>query len=141
MDKELQYKLFQKFPELFQAKDWDITQSNMPFGIETGDGWYSIIETACEKIQAERNRMKQEHPEEDLEGCGVFSQIKEKYGTLRMYTYTGTDAIFNACDQAETESETTCEQCGASGLLRGQYWFYTACNNCHEQKQTSANLD
>jgi hypothetical protein len=69
-------------------------------------------------------------------GYGCLVQVKEKYGTLRLYwdgepgiTRRKADAIQHALDKLESKSGALCEQCGAPGRLivsKGG-WYRTAC--------------
>lgn len=61
------------------------------------------------------------------------SQIKEKYGTLRLSLTSGTEEMYAIADAAEEASAKTCEQCGKPGKLRGRLWVYTACKK-HTEK-------
>jgi len=45
------------------------------------------------------------------------------------------EKISDRIDQAEIESEKTCEACGKPGKMRGGSWIYTACDSC-EAKYT-----
>ena len=51
MKKELQDKLFEKYPRIFKQKDLSSQETVMCLGITCGDGWYDIIDTLCEAIQ------------------------------------------------------------------------------------------
>jgi len=51
MDQELQDKLYKKYPKIFKQKDLDMTETCMCWGICTGNGWYSLIDTLCSGIQ------------------------------------------------------------------------------------------
>ena len=51
MKKELQNKLYEKYPKIFRQKDLDKTQTAMCWGISCDDGWYNIIDTLCESLQ------------------------------------------------------------------------------------------
>lgn len=57
-----------------------------------------------------------------------FTQIKEKYGTLRLYINCHDDWVDGAIAMAETMSGTTCKTCGKPGKLRGTAWYYTGCD-------------
>lgn len=185
MKKELQEKLYNRYPELFSQKDLSIKQSCMPFGIETGDGWYNIINSVCcllqhyvknsrsdrarnliwnrrlkqaidgnttnlyrffnnsigyteekaneeiEKQIKNKNFRKVEKPVPQIQ----FTQIKEKYGTLRLYTNHVDDYIDGVVAMAEIMSGCTCEVCGVPGKLTGGGWYQTLCRRCAKQQQ------
>jgi hypothetical protein len=98
MTPELEKKLIEKYPGFFR----DITKSPqetcMCWGIETGDGWYNIIDNLCGFLKDLRDnrhfylKIKDEFRDEDNYGsidfcCPevVFDQVKSKYATLRVY--------------------------------------------------------
>ena len=92
-------------------------QNNQVFW-ECGPGWKSIIDpliAACNRRGAR------------------IDQIKEKYGSLRFY-YTPAgfgwdDHLEDLVDEAEAESERTCEMCGKPGYTRVKaHWYKTLCN-------------
>lgn len=61
------------------------------------------------------------------------SQVKEKYGTLRLYL-TGYPLGFDAIEcEAEEKSKRVCELCGRSGKLVGTNWLYTRCYKCYRR--------
>jgi hypothetical protein len=51
MKAELQKQLFDKYPKIFRQKDLPMTQTCMCWGIDTGDGWYTLIDDLCSIIQ------------------------------------------------------------------------------------------
>ena len=51
MKKELQQKLYDKYPKIFRQKDLPMTQTCMCWGLNIGDGWYSLIDKLCHQIQ------------------------------------------------------------------------------------------
>lgn len=59
----------------------------------------------------------------------MFVQIKEKYGTLRLYMTATTDEMDEYTSTAEKASESTCETCGKYGKVRGGGWLYCACDD------------
>ena len=88
------------------------------------EGWQDILERACARITAA------------LTGDGdvfSFAEIKEKYGTLRIYWngYVANESrlkIEEAIALAEARSACICESCGAEGqLYRCGDWLLTAC--------------
>lgn len=59
------------------------------------------------------------------------SQVKEKFGGLRVYTTFATDEMDDLIREAEKESEVTCELCGDPGVLRlDGGWYMTRCDKC-----------
>ena len=84
-------------------------------------GWEQLIWDMLDEIQA-LNPLVGEggHPE--------FTQIKEKFGTLRVYGYNLDDEQQEIIDKYERLSAKTCEVCGAEGHLREKSgWQYVAC--------------
>lgn len=79
MKKELQEKLFETYPKIFRQKD---LRSCMARGIECSDGWYNLIEMACRSIQRYIDNNESHHPFAQVE----FAQVKEKFGSLTIYT-------------------------------------------------------
>lgn len=110
MREELEQQLVKKYPELFRGKDKPPTESLMCFGCECSDGWFDIIDRACALIV---NHMKY-RPE-----CPAveFTQIKEKFGTLRLYYYGGDEYVSGVCNMAEAMSSRVCEVTGERGQL------------------------
>ena len=79
---------------------------------ECGPGWRDLIERACDRISAMLGS------EERVE----ILQIKEKYGTLRVYwrgkvSERSKQTVEGIIALAEARSATTCEQCGEKGRL------------------------
>lgn len=95
------------------------TESLMCFGFECGKGWYNLIDELCQKI-------KDTNPPEDFE----IIQVKEKFGTLRVYTNYSTKEIEELITEAENKSAVTCEVCGDVGKETGDYWIRTLCEKC-----------
>ena len=124
MKKELEQKLIEDFPHLFSGKDKPITENLMPFGCECGDGWHGIIRTACEVLE---NHYYNNPPEEERP---YFMQIKEKYGTLRMYFTHYNDIEDTVEGFAEYISARVCEECGCPGKARPGGWIKTLCDKC-----------
>lgn len=57
-----------------------------------------------------------------------ITQVKEKYGSLRIYMNFETQEMSDITSMIETISELTCEQCGIDGKSRGKGWIYVSCN-------------
>ena len=125
MKSELDKKLVEDFPILYQDRYKTPQETIMCFGFECGDGWEILIRKLSEKIEG-YNRVHLDSPV-------VAVQVKEKFGTLRFYVSNNPEEVCNWIDEAETESEVVCEQCGKLGKLRGEGWLYTMCDECWEK--------
>jgi hypothetical protein len=122
MSPELENKLYEDFPLLFANRE--IPQSPMVFGCEHGDGWYGILRCACNRIAS--------HEEYAGQQTFRFSQIKEKYGTLRLYHEGGDSYCQGVISMAEAMSAMTCERCGCRGKLNDIGWISTLCEGCRK---------
>lgn len=119
MREELEKKLIEKYPVLFRGKDKPPTESLMCFGCECGDGWFDIIQRVCGLIT---NHMKYRPECPPVE----FVQIKEKFGTLRLYYNGGDQYVEGVCSMAEAMSDCVCEVTGARGsLCKAGTWLRT----------------
>ena len=113
--------LYDTYPALYRQHALPMSETAMCWGIDTGDGWFDII-----------NRLSKRITEIDArEGTTTEAvQVKEKFGTLRFYIDLGTDDVFAAIEEAERESAVTCEACGKPGRLRVGGWLTTRCDEC-----------
>ena len=70
---ENQKALIDKYPKLFRQVGLPPTVSCMAWGIECGEGWYPIIDKLSAKlIEVYGDKIE-------------YAQIKEKFGTMRVY--------------------------------------------------------
>jgi len=131
-------KLIKEYPDLFPS----------PFGIECGDGWLELIRFVCKALQYKVNNR-------DVVFIH-FSQIKEKFGFLRIYFNfeVAINTIHGNTKQAEAMSEElrnlistveelsgiVCEDCGRmkndkfnvqTRTPRGM-WKRTVCDECYK---------
>lgn len=133
MRAELQDQLYRKYPKFFSQRNQDPTQTLMCWGIECGDGWYSIIEEFCEFLQECGNSWTFcVSPEEDSkERVFEFTQIKEKYGLLCLYYHANNKTMEDMAGimaiWAEWKSGKVCEECGSPGSLNEGPWYETRC--------------
>jgi len=118
MREELQNKLYEKYPDLFKQKDLDMRQTCMCWGICTGDGWYDLLDRMCEELQR-------------LDVGLTFTQIKEKFGTLRVYCNGYNDDVNKIIGKACRLSAKTCETCGSmENVTQSTGWIITLCKPC-----------
>lgn len=126
MNKKIKYEDFDKnFPELTKTA-----------GVDVGEGWFPLVWELFERLSS--SRTARNRPISD-EYPLYFSQIKEKYGTLRMYPIGADDEDHKIIQMFEEKSQFVCEQCGESGKIRGTYWLYTACDK--HTKDTDLDLE
>lgn len=60
----------------------------------------------------------------------MIVQVKEKFGSLRIYFEPNQTAYEDLIDQLAAESLTLCEVCGGPGRLRtDRYWQRTLCDD------------
>ena len=119
MDKDLEQKLVEKYPNLYKEYGGDITQTCMGLGFTCGNGWFDLIDKLSEK----------------LEKYGVVAaQVKEKFGGLRFYINPiksdKSKEIRDLINEAEQQSYKICEKCGNPGNVRGGRWISTLCDEC-----------
>jgi len=151
MKSELQQKILNKYPEFF-TKDYKIYTGEKPiaeeiqelldqekiivpiqFGIETGNGWFWLLNNLLDTIQSYiKNNNK---PNISI------TQIKEKFGGLNVY-YTGGDELIDGMVWfAEHLSYSICEFCGTNvGVGRTSGWIYTICWDCLQKNERAKDL-
>lgn len=143
MDAELENKLYEKYPQFFSNKDKSIKESCMAWGCEHGNGWFDILSSLCWMIKQHednivwRKKYLQENEPEKLsqepEYFPVkFDQIKEKFGTLRVYFSGGDDYVEGLISMAEAISGKICETCGNKGEPSKGGWIMTLCDSCRK---------
>ena len=122
-------KLYKKYPKILDR---------VPF--ECGDGWYNLLAHLCDQLQFDIDRNDYQQIK--------FTQIKEKFGTLRAYfnwDYMGSTerALTESAQRkmgcqegavhfAELLSSSICEVCGSHEGKKYiiNYWHYTRCPEC-----------
>ncbi len=103
-----------RFPRLHQ---WPDGRRRLYTG-SVGRGWISLLERIFVLAEPDEN--------------AIIGQIKEKYGSLRVYLeHDGVSAkLLRVIDEVERESETICEACGAPAKtsISESHWIYTFCD-------------
>ena len=123
MKKELQDKLFEKYPKIFRQKDLPMTETCMCWGVECGNGWFKIIDLLCEILQWDTDN--NHYPQIEA------TQVKEKFGGLRFYTNGENEQQSGAIEYACYLSQHTCEQCGSmEDVTQTEGWVVTMCKPC-----------
>jgi hypothetical protein len=112
-----QNDLMRRYPQLFGGSGYPTV----------GEGWQDLLERALKRIAAAVAR--------EPAGSGIqIVQIKEKFGTLRLYfdgqklSKKALAKIREAIELAEARSACTCEECGNEGRLYDRNgWYLTRC--------------
>jgi hypothetical protein len=121
MDESLDNKLKNKFSFYTIPNEFG---EEYKTAFDFGNGWFDLVEQMSEDI---RNLIESKYPGSDF----IITYMKEKYGTLDIFTYNCPDDIDYIVSQAEHDSEHICEQCGEFGemkMLGG--WMMVRCPKC-----------
>ena len=94
--------------------------------LSVGEGWAKLINEFFDLLDTRFNS----------DGEKVYvTQVKEKFGGLRLYTGYGCKELFELTYRLETESLRTCESCGEPGEIMSDNgnprgWLKTQCVKC-----------
>ena len=131
MKKELDEKLCEDFTLMFSDRHEPMEFTAMCWGFDCDDGWEPLIRDAASKIEPILRDWVEKFPDEDHPRA---SQVKEKFGGLRIYMSKYNDEISSIIDEIEDKSYSTCEICGKEGKLRSRAWLKTLCDNHDEER-------
>jgi len=109
MTPELENLLYNRYPDFFARHNWSTQESSMAWGCATSDGWFSLIDAVGETIIDDAKATGRPVPQ--------ASQVKEKFGGLRIYLGAGNEFDHAVVDIAEGLSFWTCEVTGRPGGL------------------------
>ena len=122
MDKKLETKLVEKYPNLYKQYGGDIRDTCMGWGIECDDGWFELLDELSKKLEPFNV---------------VASQVKEKFGGLRFYIDPCDGSVYDTVTEiisdAENQSYKVCEICGKDGEQRQGGWLRTTCDECQKE--------
>ncbi len=123
MKRDLEAKLRDEFPTFFRDMYGPAKDTCMHWGCTCGDGWFSLVRQCCLGLHAYLG----EHPELDFK----FTQVKEKFGLLRIYSEGGDDRTQALIEEAQDTSAQVCEECGRrEGVIHDNR--STLCPVCRE---------
>lgn len=94
-----------------------------PCGFAIDDGWMPIVDRAFAEMIA-------------LGWDRCLSQVKEKFGGLRIYIGSASEEVFDVIHRAEEEAWLTCSRCGSRKDVetQGPGWLVTLCGQCRNQQ-------
>lgn len=118
---------------ILRRESWYAKYQWLKCGVECGNGWDDLLDKMFLVLHSHWSRMNC-HEDERFS----ILQVKEKFGTLRVYESFGDDFVRGAIAMAEGSSSFICERCGASGArLTGKGWLSTRCTKCTSEMNQS----
>lgn len=121
MNINLEEKLVKEFPDLFPRIKTHPTTQQQFYGCACGAGWFNLIYQFCNLVVSRQKSTGAD--------SFKFLQIKEKFGSLRLYFDGGDDFIEGAAEMIERLSSGVCELTGKPGALyrKPSGWLQTLC--------------
>ena len=101
-------------------------------GIGCGDGWFNIIDDTCRRLNYDKDDSKVE-----------ITQIKEKFGQIRIYLSKYTVKFRDIVEDAQTRSTVVCEWCGSTKdvFLSKTDHVVNLCTICMDVLERDMDLD
>ncbi|WP_153133351.1 hypothetical protein [Dechloromonas hortensis] len=138
MDLAKQQQFFAQYPRAFR-RPIDADTGPLDFwGIETGDGWHTLIAKAATAIETAITQLLAANPEAEATAWPRISQIKEKFGLLRIHVANTTSDLAAALDALSAQSAQICESCGQPGTLNKDGYWHVRCPECAARRDTPA---
>lgn len=136
MDKIAENKLLcEKMPYLIPRNVWTdkiVKDYDYSYLIDDGclpKGWHNLFMQMCQDI-------RQPLIDTNYLDKFRFSQIKEKYGSLRAYTFGAPKAVADMINKYEHVSQFICSECGQPAVYQTQGYILPYCKTCYENKAT-----
>ena len=124
MNKKIQ-DMIDKYPNLFLDK-------GPRSGFYIGDGWLTLLDNLFNII------ITHKHDLDVADAKQIYiNQVKEKFGSIRVYLNKSTDYINGAISLAELMSSHICEFCGSPGKTQKGNWVKTLCESCNTKRNGS----
>ena len=129
-------QLVEKYPYLTPHNSWtgevvdnyDYTYTEA-WGLPSG--WHRLFYLLCKHLRP--------HIEEaNLLDKFYFTQVKEKYGTMRVYTSCLPNSVDRMIDLYECYSKYLCQNCGKPAEYCTKGWITHLCSDCIKNDKTSA---
>lgn len=107
MQEKLEQILYERYPRIFEQRTLSEQETAMCRGIETGDGWFALLDDLCSKLESRTQEAKDPQV--------IATQIKQKFGKLRFSTDEASTEQMALIEAAEMASLHICELCGNPG--------------------------
>jgi len=99
--------------------------------ISVGEGWFKLVLSFSK--QMEKLILNESPSSRKFFSC---SQLKEKFGSLRVYTRSSTNKMDDLIGKAEAKSAEICENCGDSAKVEDiGGWLSCICSKCLKKKK------
>lgn len=121
--------LCERYPYLIPRSVWDdkisedYDYSFIHGDYELPEGWIPLFIQMCEDIREPLIKAKY------LKKFR-FSQIKEKYNTMRCYNFGAPDEVQEIISNYEHISQFVCQKCGRPADIETTGWITSYCNEC-----------
>jgi len=124
-----------------------ITKAGVPQSFPVSSPEYARYDGQWKKLVAFRDRWdarwifylelsgRKVHPQV------TFEQVKEKFGTLRIYKNVSDEYVDGLISMAESWSARTCEACGSNHDVksRSNHWIALRCRECRDNETQNYN--
>lgn len=124
MNEKNTQRLLKTYTALYRQHSLPMSETCMCWLFCCGDGWFKIIDLMSKRLTAYAKRHNV---------AVECTQVKEKYGTLRVYLNVHNDATDKIVEAATAESSKTCEECGKPGKMGGGGWVSVKCPACRQK--------
>jgi len=133
-------KLIEIYPYLQPRNVWtdkipeDYDYSYIRGDREVPDGWMRLFLLYCKAI---RPALVNDNYLEQFR----FSQVKEKYGSMRLYDFGAPKEVRDQEWLYSGYSEFVCQRCGNFAKYRTSYWVEQLCEQCYDPKECSESVE
>ena len=138
MNKLLDNYLCKKYPKIFVERNLSPKESCLHCGLDVGNGWFSLIDNLCFKIQSHIDYHNSLEVKKGKIPQVIAKQVKEKFSGLRFYYEGGDDKISGMVSLAEELSYSICDECGLMNEDVGKNpkgWIVTRCSKHTTDKE------
>lgn len=129
LTQEERKKLCEEMPYLIPRNDWtgelleDYDYSYINGEHDLPSGWFDFFLQMCRDI---REPLIKDNCLDKFR----FTQIKEKYNTMRCYNFGASREVLDIIDKYEYASTYLCQKCGKKATKETQGWFASYCDDC-----------
>lgn len=92
--------------------------------LDVNDGWSNLVMNVIHEVEKENLNLNKSKKIK-------VTRIKQKFGSLRVYSENMTPRINAVIEKAETISNTICENCGSKDkIVERLRWIRSVCEDC-----------